>query len=742
MKQRDGALYYLLIPLILCAGLRIMLFGFHGRDPAFSVLILDAFRFQGRALEILDGRVLTGRPFDMVPLYPFFLAAVYKMAGVSLAAVRVIQLLCGLCSGMLIYLIGRRVFSRTAGLTAFLLYALCGVFPYFELHLLATSLSVFMLLLFTYGVLAAMEKGKAAPWTAAGLAGGILVLLRPNFLPVMGCVLLFLLYLVMTGRRRPAPGISAGHLVLFGAPLGACLAASLLFNVLSSGEGVLLTAHSGINFYIGNNPGADGTYVGVRGIGGSPVDQVSDAAALAEEALGRELSAAEVSSYWSGRALAFIKDRPLAAIKLYLRKFAIFWNAYEVPSIADFHQGMKHLPRLCGGAVRFGLISPFAFLGLLTLWKGRGRAAAFLYVLFLSYLAVLMLFYVNGRYRLPIVPILILFAAAFLQWLYEAAKAKRWRIAVLFTAGAIVLFVLVHLNLPGLDKRVYEARGAARLGMVFISNQQYDRAVSALDEALRLDPGYYKAYLDRGTAQFLRGHAAESRDDFQQALALNGDSWEAWQGLGNIGLVEGRLGEAEESYLKAIEKGGRTETLLVSLFQVYRKGGRPDRAVPLLEELTARFPENETYVLDLADLYERTDSPDRALDLLARREAPGSEVLKRLARLYAAGGRFGEAEALLRDLQRAHPDDPEIYFRLGVICHRRGRLDEALAHYQRALEGRPEDPLYHLNIGNVHAARGELALSEKAFREALKLQPGMAQAEANLREILRRRSAE
>ena len=37
MKQRDGALYYLLIPLVLCAGLRIIVFAFHGRDPALTL---------------------------------------------------------------------------------------------------------------------------------------------------------------------------------------------------------------------------------------------------------------------------------------------------------------------------------------------------------------------------------------------------------------------------------------------------------------------------------------------------------------------------------------------------------------------------------------------------------------------------------------------------------------------------------------------------------------------------------
>ena len=65
----------------------------------------------------------------------------------------------------------------------------------------------------------------------------------------------------------------------------------------------LTTSQFGSNFYIGNNPNADGTYASIRFGRGAPEFERLDAKEVAEEAVGRALSPSEVSSFWTGRAL-------------------------------------------------------------------------------------------------------------------------------------------------------------------------------------------------------------------------------------------------------------------------------------------------------------------------------------------------------------------------------------------------------------------------------------------------------
>ena len=52
----------------------------------------------------------------------------------------------------------------------------------------------------------------------------------------------------------------------------------------------LTTSQFGSNFYIGNNPNADGTYASIRFGRGAPEFERLDATEVAEESVGRTLS--------------------------------------------------------------------------------------------------------------------------------------------------------------------------------------------------------------------------------------------------------------------------------------------------------------------------------------------------------------------------------------------------------------------------------------------------------------------
>ena len=77
-------------------------------------------------------------------------------------------------------------------------------------------------------------------------------------------------------------------------------------NYAVGGGFYLTTSQFGPNFFIGNNPNADGTYMSLRFGRGAPEYERQDATELAEHATGRTLTPSEVSTYWTDRALDFI----------------------------------------------------------------------------------------------------------------------------------------------------------------------------------------------------------------------------------------------------------------------------------------------------------------------------------------------------------------------------------------------------------------------------------------------------
>jgi hypothetical protein len=166
-------------------------------------------------------------------------------------------------------------------------------------------------------------------------------------------------------------------------------------NLAAGGELHLTTAQLGPNLYIGNHAGASGSYEPLVPGHGSARDERADATRVAEEAIGRPLGPGEVSGYWTPRALSYIRSQPGNWLTLMARKTAL--------ALTPFSFGVL-LALAAGGTV---LTAP------------RAKRLGLLYGIGLAYLASVVLFYVVGRYRFPLVPILLLLAAGGVAELIE-----------------------------------------------------------------------------------------------------------------------------------------------------------------------------------------------------------------------------------------------------------------------------------------------------------------------------------
>ncbi|MBU0717720.1 MAG: glycosyltransferase family 39 protein, partial [Planctomycetes bacterium] len=86
-------------------------------------------------------------PYFRPPGYPHFLALVYALAGPSYVGPRIVQMLMGLASSVLAYVLARRLFGVSVGLLTALFMSLYWAFIYFEGELLAPGLLVLLTLL-------------------------------------------------------------------------------------------------------------------------------------------------------------------------------------------------------------------------------------------------------------------------------------------------------------------------------------------------------------------------------------------------------------------------------------------------------------------------------------------------------------------------------------------------------------------------------------------------------------------
>ena len=390
-------------------------------DPFTAELIMDSQEYDRWAREIASGSWLGEGVFFQAPLYPYILAVIYTLFGRSLDLVYIIQILCAVAGIYALYRAGRKLGGDILGLSAAALASVYSVSMFYDVQILKESLAVTLVSFLIWMLLEARDRKKFWLWTGVGVLSGILCLLRENMLLVFPLVLLLIPKRGIPGKEslKNAAGCVMGLLLI--------LSPVALRNGLVGGVYTPTTFQGGVNFYIGNNPEANGTYKPIVPGKQVPWYERNEPVRLAEQAAGQALTPAEVSQYWLNRALDWVKKNPVDYARLQLKKFMMFWSWYEWPDAVDYYYGRRNSFFLGLPLLEFGSVTILALLGVV-LWRKRLWDLFPIGLFCLGWMASTIVFFLFSRYRLPILPGLLLLAALpFHGWLGSVRKMESKR---------------------------------------------------------------------------------------------------------------------------------------------------------------------------------------------------------------------------------------------------------------------------------------------------------------------------
>ena len=563
----------------------------------FDVLMGDARSYDAWAQRLAAGDWFGTDVFYQAPLYPYFLGVLYAALGRDLLMVRIVQAAVGATSAVLLASAGERLFSRGVGLLAGAALALYAPAVFFDGLLQKSVLDVFFICLSIWVVSRLVDRpGSPRLWVGLGLSMGALSLTRENALALVAVAALWSLARgfetvnggrltadgrpqtadrkprrTASGRDRNGGGIgnldqSPGSpipdsgsrwlpILAFVLGLGVVLLPVVVRNYAVTGGFYLTTSQFGPNFYIGNNPAADGTYMSLRPGRGAPEFERQDATELAERARQRSLTPGEVSSYWTEQALAYITSQPGDWLALVGRKIALLWNSSEMldTESQETYEEASPVLRLLGTVGHFGVVVPLALLGLIASWSDRRRLWP-LFALLAAYATSVVLFYVFARYRFPLVPFLLLLAAnglvATLRLFASTPRARRGAI------GVAVALVAAAVNWPMLSSTRMRAITETNLGTALYESGRYDEAVVHYRKAAALQPDYAPAYNNLGVTLRAQGLVDEAIQVYQQGLQLREAYPDLHFNLANALLEQNRADEAA-GHLRAAIAGGR-----------------------------------------------------------------------------------------------------------------------------------------------------------------------------------------
>jgi tetratricopeptide (TPR) repeat protein len=196
-----------------------------------------------------------------------------------------------------------------------------------------------------------------------------------------------------------------------------------IHNYIVARDPVVLSAHSGINFWIGNNPDANGYPRFPPGLRAGQAAMLEDSITSAEAAAGRPLKRAEISAFWSAKAKNYIAGHPSEWLRLLLIKSRNFWSAFQYDDLSIITSLREQHVILPG--LYFGVVAALGIPGMLLVWR-RAPLSRWITAAILLHMASLMTVFVTERYRLPVVPGLLIFAAFGLSLFWRGIISREY----------------------------------------------------------------------------------------------------------------------------------------------------------------------------------------------------------------------------------------------------------------------------------------------------------------------------
>ncbi|NNE08571.1 MAG: tetratricopeptide repeat protein [Gemmatimonadetes bacterium] len=621
-------------------------------SPIYAHPVMDAGYHDQWARSLLAGAPMTdGQPYFRAPLYPYWLAALYKVSGGNHTLPRIAQAILGIASLFLLHAIGRRLFGATTAILAVVLGVLYPLLTYFEGELLITSVAFFLNVLLLWALLRAERAQGAPPWILAGLVLGAAAIARPNVLLFSPLIVLW----IALERRSVRAAIMPGILVALASLL--VILPVTIRNARVGGEAVFISWQGGINFYLGNHVGADGWSATAPGIRKDWWGGYEDTQMIPQREARRRMTYGEISDYWFARGLAFLRDNPAEGAALLAKKTYLVFSAQELSNnlILSFSGRYSRVFRSL--PVTYGMLIPLALFGF---WCARrNRTARLLSFHFAAYAFTLILFFVCSRFRIPLLPAVLLFAGEGLRVLAGRVRERKagalvsvaW-IAALFAAVNIDFGVVGPLNL---------AYGLEGEGLSLLQQERYEEAADRFRAAIAEDPNSRNAHHDLGIALRSLGRGEEAAAAFEKSITLDRTNAEAYN---NLALTLSSLGRNEEAlrvYEQGIAVDSRHPGLRVNRAQLLQNEGRLEDAVTDYRAFIASgVTDGRVHTnlgLALAGL-ERHDEAERELRL-GRGLAPDvPNTTHALARFLLDRGRRDEAAPLIAEGGKRWPGDP------------------------------------------------------------------------------------
>jgi Tetratricopeptide repeat len=512
----------------------------------------DMHFYNDWAKEILRGHFSQPLAFYGLPGYAYFLAGLYEVFGQNPFVPGLIQAMADAGVATLVYKICVRIADlaespsfikpQGVGIMAALGWALFVPAQAYSVVLMPTVLFVFVFWFVVWRVIKRNDALGTSESFFLGFLIGITATAVATILAIVPLLLAAVLYQFNWHESWRSGVVRIGVILL---ALATGTAPCWVHNYFVAKDPVLLSAHGGINFWIGNNPEANGYPRFPPGLRAGQAAMLQDSIAEAEAAAGHPLRHAEVSAYWSRKAKVYVTSHFSDWLKLIARKLRNFWSAFQYDDLSIITSLREQHVILPG--IYFGIVAALALPGICLGWWFLPRSRCIAAAILLSILALLAVF-ITERYRLVAVPGLLIFAAFGLSIFWQSFVGRRLKIGATYLTLLLVSVGIVAW--PQRNPSLW-ALDAYNSGWQALESGNLDVAEKKLAIAYAYVPENSETLFALGNLRFAQNDRSAAQSFYRAVLNLDPKHKGAFNNLGVIALDSSQFDEAEKWFRRA-----------------------------------------------------------------------------------------------------------------------------------------------------------------------------------------------
>ncbi|WP_406695197.1 protein kinase [Singulisphaera sp. Ch08] len=225
----------------------------------------------------------------------------------------------------------------------------------------------------------------------------------------------------------------------------------------------------------------------------------------------------------------------------------------------------------------------------------------------------------------------------------------------------------------------------AQRGLDAFERADYDQAIVAFDELIRLDPNHSEAHRWRGDASLNKFEFGKALSEYDEAIRLDPKNGMAYCGRGAVSTVKGEFDKAIASFDEAI----RLDPQIANM-PFYKRYRAAAKSLP-------PNPENPTFA----------EEAQRGLDAFERAD-------------------YDQAIVVFDELIRLDPNHSEAHRWRGDALLNKHKIDNALSEYDEAIRLDPNNGMAYCSRGAALTEKWEFDKAIASFDEAIRLDPQIA----------------